>query len=144
MKLLCNFIEIVLRHGYSGVNLLHIFKTPFPKNTSRRLLLILVISYDNSFQLPFLFCSTVFMHWEFYLRVLPSAVIVLQLEKRSIIFIMTFANFSLKTRLTQLALTVVSFQNILKNILKNLFSDISSSSMARAIPCRNFCRQTVY
>ena len=34
------FIEITLRHGYSPVNLLHIFRTPFPKNTSERLLLI--------------------------------------------------------------------------------------------------------
>ena len=33
-KLLCNFIEITLRHGHSAVNLLHIFRTPFPKNTS--------------------------------------------------------------------------------------------------------------
>ena len=34
-----NFIEIALRHGCSTVNLLHIFRTPFPKNTSGRLLL---------------------------------------------------------------------------------------------------------
>ena len=39
IKLLCNFIEIALRHGCSAVNLLHIFKTPFLKNTSDRLLL---------------------------------------------------------------------------------------------------------
>ena len=32
--LVCNFIEIALRHGCSPVNLLHIFRTPFPKNTS--------------------------------------------------------------------------------------------------------------
>ena len=38
-KLLCNFIEIPLRHGYSPVNLLHIFRTPFPKSTSGGLLL---------------------------------------------------------------------------------------------------------
>ena len=31
-KLLCSFIEIALRHECS-VNLLHIFRTPFPKNT---------------------------------------------------------------------------------------------------------------
>ena len=36
---LCNFIEITLWHGYSPLNLLHIFKTLFPKNTSGRLLL---------------------------------------------------------------------------------------------------------
>ena len=29
-----NFIEITLWHGCSPVNLLHIFKTPFSKNTS--------------------------------------------------------------------------------------------------------------
>ena len=34
----CNFIEITLRHGYS-VNLLHIFRPTFPKNTSGVLLL---------------------------------------------------------------------------------------------------------
>ena len=39
IKLLCNFIEIALRHGCSSVNLLHIFRTPFPRNTSERLLL---------------------------------------------------------------------------------------------------------
>ena len=39
IKLLCNFIEVTLRHGCSLVNLLHIFKTPFTKNTSGWLLL---------------------------------------------------------------------------------------------------------
>ena len=34
IKLQSNFIEIALRHGCSHVNLLHIFRTPFPKNTS--------------------------------------------------------------------------------------------------------------
>ena len=37
--LLCNFIEITLRHGCSPVNLLHIFRRPFYKNTSGGLLL---------------------------------------------------------------------------------------------------------
>ena len=40
VKLQSNFFEIALRHGCSPVNLQHIFKTPFPKNTSGRLLLI--------------------------------------------------------------------------------------------------------
>ena len=31
----CNFIEITLQHGCSPVNLQHIFRTPFTKNTSR-------------------------------------------------------------------------------------------------------------
>ena len=34
IMLLCNFIEIAFRHGCSPVNLLHIFRTPFSKNTS--------------------------------------------------------------------------------------------------------------
>ena len=37
IKLQSNFIEITLWHESSPVNLLHIFRTPFPKNTSRRL-----------------------------------------------------------------------------------------------------------
>ena len=39
-KVASNFIEITLRHGCSLVNLLQIFRTPFPKNTSGRLLLL--------------------------------------------------------------------------------------------------------
>ena len=39
-ELLCNFIEIALWHGCVTVNLLHIFRTPFPKNTSEGLLLL--------------------------------------------------------------------------------------------------------
>ena len=38
-KLQNNFIEITLRHGCSPVNLQHIFRTTFPKNTAGRLLL---------------------------------------------------------------------------------------------------------
>ena len=41
IKLICNFIEITLRHECSPVNLLHIFIKPFTKNTSERLLLCL-------------------------------------------------------------------------------------------------------
>ena len=36
------FIEILLRHGCSPVTLLHIFRTPFPKNTSGGLLLLIL------------------------------------------------------------------------------------------------------
>ena len=42
IKLQRNFSEIALRHGCSPVNVLHIFRTPFPKNTSGRLLLLFV------------------------------------------------------------------------------------------------------
>ena len=34
IKFQSNFIEITLQHGCSPVNLLHIFRTPFPKDTS--------------------------------------------------------------------------------------------------------------
>ena len=34
IKLQSNFTEIALQHGCSPVNLLHIFKTPFSRNTS--------------------------------------------------------------------------------------------------------------
>ena len=40
IMLLSNFIKIALRHWCFPVHLLHIFWTPFLKNTSRRLLLI--------------------------------------------------------------------------------------------------------
>ena len=39
IKLLCNFIEIALRRGYIPVDLLHIFRAPFPKNIFGWLLL---------------------------------------------------------------------------------------------------------
>ena len=42
-----NFIEITLRHGCPPVNLLHIFRTPFSKNTSGRLLQPFICWRDN-------------------------------------------------------------------------------------------------
>ena len=39
IKLQSNFIDITLRHGCSPVDLLHIFRTYFPKNTCGELLL---------------------------------------------------------------------------------------------------------
>ena len=40
--LLCNFVEIAFRHGFSPVSLLLIFRRPFRRNTSGWLLLELV------------------------------------------------------------------------------------------------------
>ena len=60
-KVACNFIEITLRLGCSPVNLLHIFRTPFPKNTPRWLLLKLnkhLISFVLVFHLINLLCET--------------------------------------------------------------------------------------
>ena len=45
--MLCNFIEITLRHGCSPINLLQIFRTPFPTKTSGGLLLFISILTDN-------------------------------------------------------------------------------------------------
>ena len=54
IELLCNFIEIGLRHICSPVNLLHIFRTPLPRNTSVWLLLHLVVTYPcHSFSFLF-------------------------------------------------------------------------------------------
>ena len=44
IKFQSSFIEITLQHGCSPVNALHIFRTPFPYNTSGRLL----VSGSNS------------------------------------------------------------------------------------------------
>ena len=41
-KVASNFIEITLRHGCAPINLLHIFRTPFPKNTSEGLILLFI------------------------------------------------------------------------------------------------------
>ena len=49
IKLLCSFIEIALQHGCFPVNLLDIFRAPFPKNASGGLLLIgLIVLFDLS------------------------------------------------------------------------------------------------
>ena len=48
IKLLCNFIEKTFQHGCSPVNMLHIFRTSFPKNTSGRLLL----PYNDFYIIP--------------------------------------------------------------------------------------------
>ena len=47
-----NFIEIALLYGCSPVNLLHIFRTPFPKNTSERVLLHFVFHISISPERP--------------------------------------------------------------------------------------------
>ena len=51
IKLKSSFIEVTLQHGCSPVNLLHIFRTPFLKNTSGRLLLAVNSEFNfNLFQ----------------------------------------------------------------------------------------------
>ena len=48
IKLQSNFIEKTFQHGCSPVNMLHIFRTSFPKNTSGRLLL----PYNDFYIIP--------------------------------------------------------------------------------------------
>ena len=48
IKLLCSFIEIIPLCGFSPVNLLHIFRTPFPRNTSRWLLLSVTTNHSSN------------------------------------------------------------------------------------------------
>ena len=54
IKLLCNFIEITLRHECSPLNLLYIIRTPSSKNTSELLPLYLVntsaLLVENSYR----------------------------------------------------------------------------------------------
>ena len=54
IKLLCNFIEIALRH-LSSLNLQHIFRTPFSKNTSGGCFRILELHVVN--------LIAIFSHW---------------------------------------------------------------------------------
>ena len=54
IKLLCSFIEITLRYECSPLNLLHIFRTSFPKSTFARLVLpclLIVISSEEALSL---------------------------------------------------------------------------------------------
>ena len=65
IKLQRNFIEITLRYGCSPVNLLHIFRTPFLKSTSGRLLLKSLSDYVRSqYQIKneFSFLLLIFFH----------------------------------------------------------------------------------
>ena len=47
IKLQSKFIEITIRHGCSPVNLLHIFRTPFPENTSEGMLLVFLLNESS-------------------------------------------------------------------------------------------------
>ena len=73
-----NFIEITPRHGYSPVNLLHIFRTSFLKYTSGRLLLAIISFKGSTVNLLIrktpsviyvIKCKAIFKHFSFYLKV---------------------------------------------------------------------------
>ena len=72
IKLQSKFIEIALRSGCSPVHLLHIFWTPFPKNTSGRLLLkyrvcLSFLIFQLILQRMF-FSGVVYPHWPLVLK----------------------------------------------------------------------------
>ena len=66
----CNFIEIVFRHGCSPVNSLHIFRTPFPRNTWR------AASDPNNLQQPCFFMITL-VHWPVHVPLEAATGVVL-------------------------------------------------------------------
>ena len=57
---LCNFIEIALWHGWSLINLPHILRTSYPKNTSEGLLLMNVRLAWYGLNIVLKFSSTTF------------------------------------------------------------------------------------
>ena len=97
LKLISNFIEITLRHGCSPVNLLHIFRTSFLKNTSARLLLrvdcIIFLLEEASYQL-ILVCSTL------HSVILPQEKIALTRTSISFLseFVLTGVSLNLNVR----------------------------------------------
>ena len=58
IKLQSNFIEVALQDGCSPINLLHIFRPPFPKNTSEGLFLYVLFSLKLAS--PYLFKTSFF------------------------------------------------------------------------------------
>ena len=65
IKLLCNFCKITSRYGCSSVNLLHVFRKPFSKNTSRGMFLffyIFIISLEQILNIKQIF-STHDKYW---------------------------------------------------------------------------------
>ena len=85
IKLQSNFIEITLWHGYSPVNLLHIFRTPFPNNVPKGQFL-----YNDTIQFhpfhanfPFLYLLF-FKNWKKYTHFKKNTLIVSIWVKRLI------------------------------------------------------------
>ena len=67
--MVANFIEIALRHGCSPVNLLHIFRTPFPRNTSGWMLLQTdVLDYYSKY-LKLLKVTLIIFYFSLFVRI---------------------------------------------------------------------------
>ena len=66
IKLQSNYIEIAFWHGCSPANLLHIFRTPFLKNTSRQLSLNIAYQTNHSIPLILVIFSTILLRATFF------------------------------------------------------------------------------
>ena len=118
---LYNFIEIAFRHWRSPVNLLHIFRTSFPKNTSEGLLLVIAPMLNPTEHVCIPFC-------------IKTEVVTIPLKKEIIAFVTTsktVLNFPKAWRLfcrIVKFLTCCFFYNVITNyrnfpnILCSLFS----------------------
>ena len=73
IKLLYNFIEVTLRHECSPVNLLHIFRTLFSRNTSEWLLLNITEKPET------VHCEYFYCHWKKNIPHIMSKYINIQL-----------------------------------------------------------------
>ena len=71
-----NFIEITHLYGWSLVNLLHVFRTPFYKNTPRRLLLYIY----NKIWISFLTVVYKYFPWKY--RLIKKKLLMLTLRKK--------------------------------------------------------------
>ena len=104
-------IEITLWQWCSAVNLLHIFRTPFPKNTSRWLLLslLLFLDLDHSIIAQIFFCIS---------------------------FLICFAKYKLPlSRIMSETNISVQLNNIMLRTLDNMFLQNSVISVCELIIC---------
>ena len=102
----CNFVEIALRHGRSPVNLLYIFRTPFLKNTSGRLLLNLISLPVNKICMPRQMYSRSF--WKSANKNIARNMFICH-WRRSCVFVLNFEQFSNPA----LVLSVANFEKVI-------------------------------
>ena len=139
IKLQRKFIETALRHGCSCVNLLHIFRTPFPKNTSEWLLMYLSQSLYHNFCYDLHIINTskpsstfTYLRWDLQSLHLPLQSYVILQGFLSKIFKVISIKSIITCTMTVISNVLVIFI-IMIIILK--FSNLSSDSR------QNFCLQ---
>ena len=79
-KLLCNFNKITLRHGCPPVNLLHIFRTPYTKTISGKLLLF--INYHYWLQCSAAIVISLYFPIKLF-KVIPAGIYLLKVNNRN-------------------------------------------------------------